>query len=259
MAIHADGTLQETATDGTTSIGSWEATGPDSFNLTFHSLSLTGSTDRLEGSFAMSTIRSTGEVSEDGQSFTAEYTVELTGEGAPAGQFGPGSVTGTRINVEPMGTPVAPVEALFPDLFPPERTAPAGTAPLESTPAGTTPAAPNRWRPHRATLRWQPRRASSRLAPNYRFFAPLGCQSRRFAQRRTRRRDTPRRVPSASWRSRCASCDPHRTAAPNDSTERQGTRDRGRSEPHFIAPATNNFNVVMLSGRRVGRVLRSDP
>ena len=182
MAVHADGTLQETTTDGTTSIGSWEATGPNSFNLTFNSLSLTGSTDRLEGSFAMGTIRAAGEVSEDGQSFTAEFTLELTGEGAPPGEFGPGSVTGTRINVEPMGTPVAPVEALFPDLFPPEEgTAPAGTAPLETTPAGTTPQAPNRWGPHRAMLRWQPRRASSRLAPNCRSSHPLGCQSRRFS------------------------------------------------------------------------------
>ncbi len=131
VAVHADGTWQDTSADGTTSIGSWEATGPNSFNLTFHSLSLTGRT----GSFAMVTIRATGEVSEDGQSFTAEFTLELTGEGAPPGEFGPGSVTGTRINVEPMGTPVAPVEALFPDLFPPEEgTAPAGTAPLETTP-----------------------------------------------------------------------------------------------------------------------------
>ena len=80
-------------------------------------------------------------MSEDGQSWTAEFTIELTGEGAPPGEYGPGSVTGTRINVEPMGTPVAPVEALFPDLFPPEGgTAPAGTAPLGTEPAGTEPA-----------------------------------------------------------------------------------------------------------------------
>ena len=78
------------------------------------------------------TIRVAGEVSEDGQTFTAEYTIEFTGEG---GEYGPGHVTATRINVEPMGTPVGPVEALFPDLFPPEEgTAPPGTAPLETTP-----------------------------------------------------------------------------------------------------------------------------
>ena len=141
VAVQADGTLIDTNAAGSIGIGSWEATGPNSFNLTFNSLSLIGSTDRVEGSLAMGTIRASGEVSEDGQSFTAEFTLELTGEGTPPGEFGPGSVTGTRINVEPMGTPVAPVEALFPDLFPPdEGTAPAGTAPLETTPAGTEPA-----------------------------------------------------------------------------------------------------------------------
>jgi hypothetical protein len=118
--------------------GHGEVTGPNSFSLTFSVLSLTED----EGSFAMTTIRAAGEVSEDGQGFTAEFTIELTGEGAPAGEYGPGSVTGTRINVEPMGTPAGPLEALFPDLFPPEEgTAPAGTAPLETSPAGTTPTA----------------------------------------------------------------------------------------------------------------------
>jgi hypothetical protein len=80
-------------------------------------------------------VRRITRVSEDGQSWTAEYTLELTGEDAPPGEYGPGSATATRINVEPMGTPAAPVEALFPDLFPPEEgTAPVGTAPLETTP-----------------------------------------------------------------------------------------------------------------------------
>ena len=134
VAVQADGTLIDVNAAGSIGIGSWEATGPNSFNLTFNSLSLIGSTDRVEGSLAMGTIRASGEVSEDGQSFTAEFTLELTGEGAPPGEFG-GSVTGTRINVEPMGTPVAPVEALFPDLFPPED----GTTPAGTEPVGTTP------------------------------------------------------------------------------------------------------------------------
>ena len=134
--IDADGTWHDVSPDGATSLGSWEATGPDSFSLTFHSLSLTE-----DGSVAFFTIRAAGEVSEDGQSWTAEYTAELTGEGLPAGEYGVGSATATRINVEPMGTPVGPVEALFPDLFPPEGgTAPAGTTPAGTEPAGTTPA-----------------------------------------------------------------------------------------------------------------------
>jgi hypothetical protein len=130
MTVHADGTLEEASTDPTSAMGSWEATGPNSFNLTFNDLSLTE-----EGSLLIGTIRASGEVSEDGQSFTAEFTLELTGEGAPTGENGPGSVTGTRINVEPMGTPVGPVEALFPDLFPPEE----GTTPAGTEPVGTTP------------------------------------------------------------------------------------------------------------------------
>jgi hypothetical protein len=131
MAIHADGTLIETNANLETRIGSWEATGPDSFNLTFNWVYLTED----EGSLAGWTIRASGEVSEDGQGWTAEYTLELTGEGAPPGEFGPGSVTARRINVELMGTPVAPVESLFPDLFPPEE----GTAPAGTEPVGTTP------------------------------------------------------------------------------------------------------------------------
>ena len=77
-AIDADGTWLDTGADGPSSIGSWEATGPNSFSLTFHSLSLTE-----DGSVVLFTIRAAGEVSEDGQSWTAEYTAELTGEGAP--------------------------------------------------------------------------------------------------------------------------------------------------------------------------------
>ena len=134
--VDADGTWLDTGAEGPSSIGSWEATGPDSFSLTFHSLSLTE-----DGSVVLFTIRAIGEVSEDGQSWTAEYTAELGGEGAPLGEYGPGTATATRINVEPMGTPVGPVEALFPDIFPPEEgTAPAGTAPVATASAGTEPA-----------------------------------------------------------------------------------------------------------------------
>jgi hypothetical protein len=135
-AFHSDGTWQDTGADGASSIGSWEATGPDSFDLTFVWLSLTE-----EGSVTMFKIRAAGEVSEDGQSWTADYTLELTGEGAPPGEYGVGTATATRINVEPIGTPTAPIEALFPDLFPPEGSAPAGSeiiGPSDAAVATTT-------------------------------------------------------------------------------------------------------------------------
>ena len=35
IAFHADGTYQQASADGTSGIGSWEATGPTSINLTF--------------------------------------------------------------------------------------------------------------------------------------------------------------------------------------------------------------------------------
>ena len=70
-----------------------------------------GEEGEFEGS---STIRATIEVDPDGgQSFTAEFTIEFGGEGAPVGEYGPGSVTGTRIIVEPMGTPVGTLEEMF--------------------------------------------------------------------------------------------------------------------------------------------------
>jgi hypothetical protein len=77
-------------------------------------------------------------VSDDGQSFTGEFTLEFTGEGAPAGEYGPGHVTGTRINAEPMGTPAGSLEDLFAEFE--EGTTPEGTAPVETAPAATAPA-----------------------------------------------------------------------------------------------------------------------
>jgi hypothetical protein len=130
VAFHADGTFHEANADGTDGIGAWEATGPSSMNLTFLELD-------EEGSAGM--IRAAGQVSEDGQTFTAEFTIEFIGEGAPAGEYGPGHVTGTRINVEPIGTPAGSLEDLFTQFE--EGTTPAGTEPAATIPAGTEPAA----------------------------------------------------------------------------------------------------------------------
>jgi hypothetical protein len=127
VAFHGDGTFHEANADGTTGIGSWEATGPNSINLTFLELDEEGATGM---------IRAAGEVSEDGQTFTAEFSIEFTGEGAPAGEYGPGHVTGTRINVEPMGTAAGSLEDLF-TQFEEEGTAPTGTESVGTAPTGT--------------------------------------------------------------------------------------------------------------------------
>jgi len=129
VAFHADGTYQEADADGTVGIGSWTATGPSSLNLTFMAFVPD------EGSAPMETIRATVEVSADGQTFTGQFTIELTGEGMPTGQYGPGHVTATRINVEPMGTPVGSLDDLFSQVGGPGT--PAGTESMVTAPAGT--------------------------------------------------------------------------------------------------------------------------
>jgi hypothetical protein len=112
VTFSADGTLVSVDTDGAT-LGVWEATGPSTVNLMFSGLIPAEESGSGGGRFI---IRATLEVAPDGQSFTGDYTAEVTAdfEGAPpAGEYGPDQVTGTRVVVEPMGTPVGPIDELF--------------------------------------------------------------------------------------------------------------------------------------------------
>jgi hypothetical protein len=101
----ADGTVIDSAAEWATGHGVWEATGDATATVTFSVLFEDGT---------HLTIRSTAEVAPDGQSFTGSYTLEFfdpAGEGS--GQIGPGTVEGTRMNVEAPGTPVASFEEFF--------------------------------------------------------------------------------------------------------------------------------------------------
>jgi hypothetical protein len=117
-SFSSDGVYQQSDPEGD-GYGAWEPTGPTSAALTLVFL------ETEEQGGGMTTIRATIEVGADGQTLTADFTIESSGEGAPPGEFGPGSVTGTRIAVEPMGTPVGSLEDLFGQF---EGTAPADTA-----------------------------------------------------------------------------------------------------------------------------------
>ena len=89
----------------TSGVGVWEATGPNSVNLTF--LNPTASSGELIGT---AKVRATVLVDETGNRFDSEYTVELVlPNGASSGELGPGVASGTRIEVEPMGTPVGTI------------------------------------------------------------------------------------------------------------------------------------------------------
>jgi hypothetical protein len=122
VVFNPGGTLVSLSAEGPAA-GSWEPTGERSVDVTFHGLGLAP-----DGSFGgLFTIRSSGEVAEDGQTFTATYTVEPPAAmaqmlGTPEGQLGPGEVTAQRINVEPMGEAVGPIPE-----FPPEPDAPEGS------------------------------------------------------------------------------------------------------------------------------------
>jgi hypothetical protein len=105
-AFSSDGIYTQAETDGTVGIGAWEATGANTANLTFMEQF---PDDEGGGSL---TVRASIEVAPDGQTLTADFTIQFTGEGAPEGEFGPGTVTGTRVSVEPMGTPAGSLEDL---------------------------------------------------------------------------------------------------------------------------------------------------
>jgi hypothetical protein len=98
--------------DGT-GYGPWVATGERSLDATFLASQRDPECGCLVG---YATIRTSIEVAEDGQSMAGTYTIEFPAAmaeamGLPAGQqVGPGTVTGQRIAVEPMGESVP-----FPD------------------------------------------------------------------------------------------------------------------------------------------------
>ena len=110
VLIGPGGTIINAGPEGT-AYGSWAATGDTTADATF----LFPVSDPEAGFIGYATVRTSIEVAEDGQSFAGTYTMEspagMEARGAPVGQFGPGDVTGQRVSVEPMGTPVGPMPA----------------------------------------------------------------------------------------------------------------------------------------------------
>jgi hypothetical protein len=76
------------------------------------SIMLTSSAALENQTVATATIRASVEVSGDGNSFSGQYTLGVTGVPGAESEYGPETVTGTRLVVEQMGTPVGPTSAL---------------------------------------------------------------------------------------------------------------------------------------------------
>jgi hypothetical protein len=107
--VSADGSYVEIDAEGGVGVGSWESTGDLTANLTIRFLN----TDE-EGFAGLAIVRAEGEVAEDGQSWTASYTLEFVApDGTTTGEYGPASAHAMRLPVEPMGSPVGSLTDLF--------------------------------------------------------------------------------------------------------------------------------------------------
>jgi hypothetical protein len=105
----ADGAYISVDAEGFPNHGVWEAAGERTAGLTIVSPGM--EEDAFAGTFV---IRASIEVDETGEAFTAQYTGEfVTPDGTRTGEYGPGTATATRIEVEEMGTPAGPLEVLF--------------------------------------------------------------------------------------------------------------------------------------------------
>jgi len=110
MVFGPGGTIVTTDQDGAPGLGTWTASGDQTFDVTFDQL-----TSGPDGGYiGITKIRASGEVAADGQTFTGTWTLEVPEAmagmmGVPAGELGPGEVTGERIMAEPMGEPVGPL------------------------------------------------------------------------------------------------------------------------------------------------------
>ena len=107
----SDGTYIEQDADGATQLGAWAATGPTTATLTVVAFEAEDEDGTVVSSYK---IRATIEVGADGNSFTAQYTLEfIDSDGTSTGEVGPGTATGTRLVVEAPGTPVMTMDDLF--------------------------------------------------------------------------------------------------------------------------------------------------
>lgn len=103
-AFNSNGTFWQADAANVVGIGVWEPTGPNSVILTFvDQVPLEG------GGFATETIRASIELTPDGQSWTADFTVEVSGGGFPEGEYGPGTVSANTHGRRAAGHPGWPV------------------------------------------------------------------------------------------------------------------------------------------------------
>ncbi|MGD9715151.1 MAG: hypothetical protein AB7V46_24310 [Thermomicrobiales bacterium] len=109
LVFFPNGVVSEVENESPT-LGIWEPTAANTVAVTFR---YEFADEEMGGEVGTFIIRATLEVSEDGQTLSATYTLEVRYPGMPEGEFGPGTGEGTRLTIEPMGEPVGTLEDLF--------------------------------------------------------------------------------------------------------------------------------------------------
>src|SRR5688572_9864175 len=110
VVFTADGAYISVDAEGFPTLGAWEANGERTALVTIVSPGMEDE-ETFAGTFM---VRATIDVDEAGDAFTAQYTGEFVEpDGTETGEYGPGTATATRIEVEEMGTPAGPIEVLF--------------------------------------------------------------------------------------------------------------------------------------------------
>ena len=108
--LHADGTYIEVNASGSVRLGAWEATGPETANLTIVANNR-GDDGADTGGII---LRLAITLNPDGHTYTAEGTIELRSpDGTLSGQVGPVGGAASRLVVEGPGTPVMTPEEFF--------------------------------------------------------------------------------------------------------------------------------------------------
>jgi hypothetical protein len=114
LTINTDGTLRLTSCCDAPGAGAWRPTTRRTADATV----LLPFFDE-EGFVGFSIARADVVLSIDGLTFTATYTQEIPDrEGGTTGQLGPGTASGSRVSVEAIGEPVAPLPAALPETSP---------------------------------------------------------------------------------------------------------------------------------------------
>lgn len=109
VMLSADGSAIFLSGYGTSALGVWEPTGDTTAAVTF---------TMVTNGPAKIVMRASIEIAPDGESFTGVFTNEFIFDpagGGTSGELGPGTLEGTRMEVEAPGTPVASFEEFFPN------------------------------------------------------------------------------------------------------------------------------------------------